>query len=46
MSSDRSKFEDIGPYKGGYVKFGNDVPCLVKGNRSIQLTDKMKGETI
>lgn len=33
MNGDRSKFENNGPYKGGYVKFGNDVPCLVKGKR-------------
>lgn len=31
MSGDKSKFESIGPYKGGYVKFSNDVPCFVKG---------------
>ena len=31
MTTDRSKFENIGPYKGSCVKFGNDVPCLMKG---------------
>ena len=31
MIGDRSKFEDIGPYKSGCDMFGNDVPCLVKG---------------
>ena len=35
MTGDRDKFEDIGPYKGGCVKFGNDIPCVVKGKGSI-----------
>ena len=28
---DRSKFETMEQYKGTYVKFSNDAPCLVKG---------------
>ena len=42
MTGDKSEFENIGTYKGSCVKFGNDVPCLVKGKRSIQLTNKIK----
>ena len=32
---DRSKFENIGQNKGSYVKFDNDVSCLMKGKGSI-----------
>ena len=39
MIGDKSKFETIGPYKSSFVKFGNCVPCLVKGKGSIQLID-------
>ena len=42
MISDKDKFEDIGPYKGGCVKFGNDIPCVVKDKGTIQLIDKIK----
>ena len=42
----KSKFEDIGPYKGGYLKFGNYVPCLVMGKATIQLTDKIKCDNV
>ena len=42
MTSDRSKFENIGPSKGSCVKFGNDVPSLVKGKWSIQMINKIK----
>ena len=41
MTSDKEKFEDIGPYNGGFVKFGNDIPCVIKGKGTIQLTDKI-----
>ena len=34
MTIDKDKFEDICPYKGGCVKFGNDITCVVKGQRS------------
>lgn len=33
MTSDKSKFENIGPYKGRCVKFSNDKLCLVKRER-------------
>ena len=36
MTSDRNKFEDIRLYKSGCVKYGNGVPCLVKGKGLIQ----------
>ena len=32
MTSDKIKIETIEKYKGSCVKFGNDAPCLVKGN--------------
>lgn len=41
MTDDKDKFEDISTYKGGYVKFYNDNPCFVKGNGTIQLTNKI-----
>ena len=40
LTGDRNKFEDIGPYKGCYIKFGNDIPCIMKGKGTIQLTKK------
>ena len=46
MTSDKSKYENIRPYKGGCVKFGNDVPCLMKGKGSIQLTEKIKCDDV
>ena len=46
MTGDKDKFEDIGPYKGGCVKFGNDNPCIVKGKGTIQLTDKIKCDNV
>ena len=46
MISDRSKFDDIGPYKGTCIKFSNDVPCLVKAKGSIQLTNKINYENV
>ena len=46
MIGDKSKFEDIKPYKGSYVKFDNDAPCPMKGKGSIQLTDKIKCNNI
>ena len=42
MIANRSKFENFGPNKGSYVKFGNDVSCIVKCKWSIQLIDKIK----
>ena len=46
MTCDRNKFEDIGPYKGGYIKFGNDIPCIVKGKGAIQLIEKIKCDNV
>ena len=46
MTGDKDKFEDIGPYKGGHVKFGNDIPCVVKGKGTIQLTNKITWDNV
>ena len=46
MTGDKNKFENIGPYKIGCVKFGNDIPCVVKGKGTIQLTDKIKCDNV
>ena len=46
MTGDKDKFEDISPYKGGCVKFGNDIPCVVKGKDTIQLTDKITCDNV
>jgi hypothetical protein len=45
-TGDKSKFENIGPYKGGCIKFGNDITCLVKGKGSLQLTNKIKCDNV
>ena len=41
MTGDRSKFSSLTYYDGSSVRFGNDVPCLIKGKGSIKLTDKI-----
>ena len=46
MTSDKEKFEDIGPYNSGCVKFGNDMPCVIKGKGTIQLTDKITCDNV
>ena len=46
MTSDKDKFLGIAPNNGGCVKFGNDIPCVVKGKGTIQLTDKIKCENV
>ena len=46
VTSDRNKFEDIRPYKSGCAKFGNDIPCIVKGKGTIQLINKIKCENV
>ena len=46
MTGDRYKFGDIGPHKGGCVKFSNDIPYVVKGKGTIQLTDKIKCDNV
>ena len=35
MMGDNNFFEYVGPYNGGCVKFGNDIPCIIKGNDTI-----------
>lgn len=42
----KAKFEDIGPYKGGCVKFDNHIPCLVKHKGTIQLIDKIPCDNV
>ena len=44
MTSDKIKFETFEHYNGKSVRFGNDVPCLVKGKGSIRLTNKITCE--
>lgn len=46
MIGDKDKFENIGPYKGECVKFGNDIPFIVKGKGTIQLDDKITCDNI
>lgn len=45
MTEDRSKFISLTCYDGNSVRFGNDVPCLIKGKGSIKLTDKILCES-
>ena len=35
MTRDKSKFITLTSYDGNSVRFGNDVPCLIKGKGSI-----------
>lgn len=42
MTGDKHKFVMLEDYDGGYVRFGNDAPCLVKGKGSITLLDNAK----
>ena len=44
MTRDKSKFIILNFYDGDSVIFGNDAPCLIKGNGSIKLTDKILGD--
>ncbi|GLJ58731.1 hypothetical protein SUGI_1472430 [Cryptomeria japonica] len=37
MTGDKHKFVKLEDYDGGYVRFDNDAPCLVKGKGSITL---------
>ena len=46
MTSDKEKYENIGPYNGGCVKFGNDIPCVIKGKGTIQLIDKITSDNV
>ena len=46
MIGDKDKFEDIGTYNGGCVKFGNDIPCVIKCKGTIQLIDKITCDSV
>jgi hypothetical protein len=46
MTGDKDKFETLNQCKGGYVKFGNDSPCLIKGNGLINLTNKIRCDDV
>ena len=35
MIGDRTKFEDMEPYDGCSVRFGNNEPCCIKGKGRI-----------
>ena len=41
MTRDNSKFITLDYYNGNSVRFGNDIPCLIKDKWSIKLTDKI-----
>ena len=41
MTGDKSKFKTFKSYDGNNVKFGNDVPCPVKGKGYVVLIDKI-----
>lgn len=42
MTSDIDKFKNLEKYDGGFVRFGNDAPCSIKGRGSIVLNEKMR----
>ena len=46
MTSDKETNEDIGPYNGGCIKFGNSIPFVRKSKGTIQLTNKIIHVTI
>jgi len=46
LIGDKDKFIDIGPYNGGCVKFGIDIPCVIKGKSTIQPTDKITCDNV
>ena len=37
----KSKFITLDYYNGYSVRFGNDVPCIIKGKGSIKLTENI-----
>ncbi|WP_238331130.1 hypothetical protein, partial [Mannheimia haemolytica] len=41
MTGEKSKFITLNFYDGNSVRFGNDTPCLIKGNVAIKLLDKI-----
>ena len=41
MTIDKGKIEDIGPYNGGCIKFGNSILFVRKDKGKIQLTNKI-----
>ena len=42
MTSDKLKIVKLEDYDGGYVRFGNDAPCSVRGKGTITLLDNAK----
>ena len=44
MIGDKSKFITLDYYNGNSVRFVNDAPCLIKGNRSIKHIEKIMCE--
>ena len=41
MIGDKSNFITLTSYDGNNVRFSNDALCLIKGKRSIKLTNKI-----
>ena len=41
MTGNKIKFEHMGHYDGGSVRFGNNEPCCIKGKGSISLTNEL-----
>ena len=46
MTGDKSKFITFTQYDGNSVRFGNDAPCLIKGEGSIKLIEKISYDNI
>ena len=40
-TGDKFFFENIKPYDGGSVRFGNNEPCCIKGKGRISLTNEL-----
>ena len=41
ITRDKTKFENMEPYDGGSVRFGNNEPCCIKGKGCISLTNEL-----
>ena len=41
MTGGINKFDKLEEYDGGFVKVGNDFPCLVKGRCSLMLNGEI-----
>ena len=41
MTRDKIKFENMEPYDGGSVRFGNNEPYYIKGKWCISLTNEL-----